>query len=481
MNISEMLMNVDEKELSTHMHAALARSPDALAVIKRVFLEYDDHVLPYAPEAFYANAGITDKNRVRNTVALDMAITSGMAWARQTPRAPSTPPAVNPGNAQAGETSRDMYRRAWDLQEAGDYEQAVNLYRKAIEAADANGIQSTDMFVNGSAAACNLADKYEHGLGVPQDYQQALAWYTKSAAKANCVAQYSLGMMHKNGLGVPASSAEAMGWFQQSARQGYADAAKELALLSAAALKERPVERSGFSAGTLVHTKEGLKPIEQIQVGDYVLSKPESGKGNTSYKKVLKTFEYEDKEVWYVEYILIGPALDPTDKRVGFLAVTGNHPLWIDGIYEMPKESGGMKVNSSGKGRSSGTGQDRYRGWLRADEIEPYMALLLPDGRHAWVTDVYQLFATRNPDHAWGGNYESIQEWNEGYIVDLSGPSPTTQLGHPRTSVKNDVQLLPDFSYPAFTRKVYNIEVDQNHTYFVGEMGVWVHTRNCKL
>ena len=31
-----------------------------------------------------------------------------------------------------------------------------------------------------------------------------------------------------------------------------------------------------FVAGTLVHTKEGPKPIEQIKVGDWVLSRPEN-------------------------------------------------------------------------------------------------------------------------------------------------------------------------------------------------------------
>lgn len=34
-----------------------------------------------------------------------------------------------------------------------------------------------------------------------------------------------------------------------------------------------------FIAGTLVHTKDGLKPIEQIKVGDWVLSRPENPEG----------------------------------------------------------------------------------------------------------------------------------------------------------------------------------------------------------
>ena len=44
-----------------------------------------------------------------------------------------------------------------------------------------------------------------------------------------------------------------------------------------------------FVAGTLVHTKEGLVPIEQIRVGDWVLSQPEQ-KGERAYKRVVKTF-----------------------------------------------------------------------------------------------------------------------------------------------------------------------------------------------
>ena len=41
-------------------------------------------------------------------------------------------------------------------------------------------------------------------------------------------------------------------------------------------------------AGTLVTTKEGLKPIEEVKIGEYVMSRNEES-GETSYKKVTDT------------------------------------------------------------------------------------------------------------------------------------------------------------------------------------------------
>ena len=43
-----------------------------------------------------------------------------------------------------------------------------------------------------------------------------------------------------------------------------------------------------FMAGTLVTTKEGLKPIEEVKIGEYVMSRNEES-GETSYKKVTDT------------------------------------------------------------------------------------------------------------------------------------------------------------------------------------------------
>jgi hypothetical protein len=42
-------------------------------------------------------------------------------------------------------------------------------------------------------------------------------------------------------------------------------------------------DAAGIAAGTLVHTEEGLVPIEKVKVGDWVLSKPENG-GEQAYK-----------------------------------------------------------------------------------------------------------------------------------------------------------------------------------------------------
>lgn len=60
---------------------------------------------------------------------------------------------------------------------------------------------------------------------------------------------------------------------------------------------------SGFVAGTLVHTDKGLVPIQELKIGDKILSKPEGGVGDIEYKPVLSTFKsVEKKRVFKVEY-----------------------------------------------------------------------------------------------------------------------------------------------------------------------------------
>ena len=79
-----------------------------------------------------------------------------------------------------------------------------------------------------------------------------------------------------------------------------------------------------FAAGTLVHTKEGLKPIEQIQVGDYVLSKHDSGTGEQAYKRVLQTFYHPAETVIEMRHA------HPNNPNMGKTIIcTPNHPIWV--------------------------------------------------------------------------------------------------------------------------------------------------------
>ena len=55
-----------------------------------------------------------------------------------------------------------------------------------------------------------------------------------------------------------------------------------------------------FIAGTLVTTRSGLKPIEEIKIGDYVLSRNEET-GENSYKKVTDTLVRSTQEICTIE------------------------------------------------------------------------------------------------------------------------------------------------------------------------------------
>ncbi len=78
---------------------------------------------------------------------------------------------------------------------------------------------------NGDARAQNnLAYLYEHGLGVPQSYEQALIWYRKASDAGLPEAKYNLATLYHHGRGVPRSPENALPLFTAAAQAGYADA-----------------------------------------------------------------------------------------------------------------------------------------------------------------------------------------------------------------------------------------------------------------
>ena len=94
----------------------------------------------------------------------------------------------------------------------------LEMYRKAAEQGDAE-------------AQCNLGELYANGTGVPQDYEQAVAWYREAAEAGNSQGQNALGVMYHNGTGVPQDYAQAVAWYRKAAEHGLALAQKNLGVM----------------------------------------------------------------------------------------------------------------------------------------------------------------------------------------------------------------------------------------------------------
>lgn len=95
--------------------------------------------------------------------------------------------------------------------ERGHYETAARALRKAATKGDLR-------------AQNNLGYLFEHGLGITQDYIQALQWYSRAAEGGLADAQYNLATLYHYGRGVAQNHKAAYEWYLQAAGAGFADA-----------------------------------------------------------------------------------------------------------------------------------------------------------------------------------------------------------------------------------------------------------------
>ena len=70
-------------------------------------------------------------------------------------------------------------------------------------------------------AQFNLGNAYYKGNGVPQDYKEAVKWYTKSANQGVADAQCNLASCYEKGEGVTQDIEEAVKWWKKAAEQRY--------------------------------------------------------------------------------------------------------------------------------------------------------------------------------------------------------------------------------------------------------------------
>ncbi|WP_037585305.1 polymorphic toxin-type HINT domain-containing protein [Stenoxybacter acetivorans] len=257
-----------------------------------------------------------------------------------------------------------------------------------------------------------------------------------------------------------------------------------------------------FVAGTLIHTKEGLRPIEQIKVGDDVLSTPEDGSGGTAYKKVINTFEFEDQETWFISWEDLTMLKAHTKHEIGrdeylkaygngFVITTPNHLFWVVSSREKS-----IECNKLGRRILKLLPPYPQQQWVRADQLCDGMSLLLADGRIVEVSRVSRVYKT---DTEWLGwirqNYDDAT--SKGIMLNFSNANVVPNvhiyahrfdspycdpeyglLENPNKSYLYDYPYDEEVPESWYRSKVYHFEVEDYHTYFVDTMGVWVHSNN---
>jgi hypothetical protein len=207
-------------------------------------------------------------------------------------------------------------------------------------------------------------------------------------------------------------------------------------------LSRLPDKQGGcFIKGTRVHTREGLKAIEAIQVGDYVLSSLDDGSGKSEYRQVVNTFKHLKKRIFEISHRIPGKS-GPSFT----IAATGNHPFWVDGI-----------------------------GWTRADELKNGQVLRVADGSKRVVDTIKPVYRTKVEGVGWIAAKKKVEEGTWGGCFDYENyadyADPERKLFYIDPEILNSEN-------PYLEVTVYNLEVDGYHTYFVDGVGIWVHS-NC--
>lgn len=235
----------------------------------------------------------------------------------------------------------------------------------------------------------------------------------------------------------------------------------------------------GFVAGTLVHTDKGVVPIEQLKVGDMVLSKHESGEGEQAYKSIINVLKNENIHILQMSYY---EASNPMHElKAQLLYITAGHLIW------MLQDENDNLIND----------------WIPAQDIVGGSKVIFANDTIVEVGHITEVWATHHQDI--GFTYDcmdeleividvydnKIQAYYIGenvYTADSSQPDKWTTtdfsdeiiVPSDEHTIKQKFQEFLSYGHELisrdarFTTTVYNLEIADCNNYFVGKSGILV-------
>ncbi|GHT93856.1 hypothetical protein AGMMS49545_14080 [Betaproteobacteria bacterium] len=236
-----------------------------------------------------------------------------------------------------------------------------------------------------------------------------------------------------------------------------------------------------FTKGTLVHTQEGQRPSEEIKVGDYVLSSPEDGSVQPEYKQVVNTFVFRDKVVKEVAF-----TKRVNEDHAEIVAATGDHPFWAEGKgWTRADELNRLLKNSKNASKtpdfSSFKNEKRRFFGENQQPVKGYDKLRKTDGSFSIAANTSHIF--RIPEwHPGTKKYIGLGWVFDGQpFVDRPDGSLYDYENNRYEQNKSSTFYYPDdlIEENYLKATAYNLEVEDFHTYYVGETGIWVHNNNC--
>jgi len=111
----------------------------------------------------------------------------------------------------------DKFQNANDAYAAGDYTEAMRLWRELAEKGDAN-------------AQHNVGSLYKNGKGVEEDDDEAAKWFEQAAAGGNAASQFEIGKLIETGVAGIGGTPAALAWILKAANQGYPLALADLGI-----------------------------------------------------------------------------------------------------------------------------------------------------------------------------------------------------------------------------------------------------------